>query len=132
MTVDVSALIDDIHALGLETVVTASETIADVKREDGSWSTRVVAGINVTAVSQGGDVFTATLTEEDDIGLGEMYDDGPLPAREIVPVNKQALFWEGADHPVKKVNWPGTEKHVGWWSDGLEEQWDAALSAALG
>ena len=25
----------------------------------------------------------------------------------ILPVNKQALYWEGADHPVKRVNHPG-------------------------
>lgn len=27
----------------------------------------------------------------------------------IVPVNKAALWWPGAPHPVKKVNHPGTE-----------------------
>lgn len=30
------------------------------------------------------------------------------PARVIVPVNKKALFWPGAAHPVKRVNHPGT------------------------
>lgn len=29
-----------------------------------------------------------------------------LPAMTIFPKHKQALFWEGADHPVKKVNLP--------------------------
>lgn len=28
---------------------------------------------------------------------------------EIVPTNAQALYWPGADHPVKRVNHPGTE-----------------------
>ena len=28
-------------------------------------------------------------------------------AHEIRPVNKKALFWKGASHPVKKVNHPG-------------------------
>ena len=27
---------------------------------------------------------------------------------EIVPVNAKALYWKGADHPVKKVMHPGT------------------------
>lgn len=27
----------------------------------------------------------------------------------IYPVNKKALFWKGADHPVKSVNHPGTK-----------------------
>ena len=31
------------------------------------------------------------------------------PARVIVPINKKALFWPGASHPVKKVNHPGTK-----------------------
>ena len=29
-----------------------------------------------------------------------------LPAMTIFPKHKLALFWEGADHPVKKVNLP--------------------------
>jgi len=28
---------------------------------------------------------------------------------DIYPVNAQALYWPGADHPVKHVNHPGTE-----------------------
>lgn len=27
--------------------------------------------------------------------------------RIIVPIKKKALYWPGARHPVKKVNWPG-------------------------
>jgi len=30
-----------------------------------------------------------------------------FPPREIRPKRKRALFWPGAEHPVKKVNWPG-------------------------
>jgi len=30
-----------------------------------------------------------------------------FPLREIRPKRKRALFWPGAEHPVKKVNWPG-------------------------
>ncbi len=29
-------------------------------------------------------------------------------ARVIVPTNKKALYWPGADHPVRRVNHPGT------------------------
>lgn len=32
---------------------------------------------------------------------------GKIGARVILPVGKKALFWPGARHPVKKVNWPG-------------------------
>lgn len=28
---------------------------------------------------------------------------------EIVPVNAQALYWPGADHPVRRVHHPGTK-----------------------
>ncbi|GIW70324.1 MAG: hypothetical protein KatS3mg101_1071 [Patescibacteria group bacterium] len=28
---------------------------------------------------------------------------------EIYPKNKKALYWEGAEHPVKRVNHPGTK-----------------------
>jgi HK97 gp10 family phage protein len=30
-------------------------------------------------------------------------------ARVIVPVNKKALYWPGAAHPVRRVNHPGTK-----------------------
>ena len=30
-----------------------------------------------------------------------------IGARVILPVKGKALFWPGARHPVKKVNWPG-------------------------
>jgi len=36
---------------------------------------------------------------------------------------KKALFWAGADHPVKEVNHPGSTKHKGWWDDA----WEAGL-----
>lgn len=32
-----------------------------------------------------------------------------LPPMTIFPKFKQALYWEGADHPVKKVNLPARE-----------------------
>lgn len=34
---------------------------------------------------------------------------GEIPAREITPKNKEALFWPGALHPVKKVKFPGAK-----------------------
>jgi len=30
-------------------------------------------------------------------------------AHEITPINKRALFWPGADHPMKSVQHPGTK-----------------------
>ncbi|MEU3507676.1 hypothetical protein ABZ733_07070 [Streptomyces longwoodensis] len=30
------------------------------------------------------------------------------PKHVILPKNKQALYWPGADHPVRRVNHPGT------------------------
>jgi hypothetical protein len=34
--------------------------------------------------------------------------EGTAP-HEIAPVNKQALFWEAAEHPVRRVQHPGTQ-----------------------
>ncbi|MET8826098.1 hypothetical protein ABZX40_13580 [Streptomyces sp. NPDC004610] len=31
------------------------------------------------------------------------------PAHVILPSNKKALYWPGADHPVARVNHPGTD-----------------------
>lgn len=31
------------------------------------------------------------------------------PEHEILPVNKKALYWEGAEHPVKRVMHPGSD-----------------------
>ena len=36
-----------------------------------------------------------------------MVNDGTRP-HIIEPVSKKALYWEGADHPVKRVHHPGT------------------------
>ena len=32
-----------------------------------------------------------------------------LISAEILPVKKQALYWKGADHPVKRVEHPGSK-----------------------
>ncbi len=37
-----------------------------------------------------------------------LHDGGKTPAHVIEPKNKQALFWPGAKHPVKRVNHPGS------------------------
>lgn len=38
---------------------------------------------------------------------------------DIYPVNKKALFWPGAEHPVKKVHHPGTEAND-YFQEGVE------------
>lgn len=43
----------------------------------------------------------------------------------------QALFWEGAAHPVKEVNHPGSTKHKGWWTDAMVEA-DRKFDARVG
>lgn len=36
------------------------------------------------------------------------HDGGKTPPHVILPRNKKALFWEGAAHPVRRVNHPGS------------------------
>jgi hypothetical protein len=54
-------------------------------------------------------------------------------AHEIRPKNKQALFWEGADHPVGIVHHPGTRPNdfVRRAIDHLRPAIQAALNEAL-
>lgn len=53
--------------------------------------------------------FTSTATSETSttgtkVIYGKAWERGfTIPAREIVPREKQALFWPGAKHPVRKV-----------------------------
>ena len=41
------------------------------------------------------------------LGYADHVEFGTDP-HEITPTTKEALFWPGADHPVRKVNHPGT------------------------
>lgn len=42
--------------------------------------------------------------------LAALHDSGyTIPARTIVPKNRQALYWAGARYPVKRVNIPQTK-----------------------
>lgn len=42
------------------------------------------------------------------LAYADMVERGTRP-HEIVPVNRQALWWPGADHPVRRVQHPGTQ-----------------------
>ena len=55
---------------------------------------------------------------------------GKIGARVILPVNKKALFWPGARHPVKKVNWPGATIPARPFLVVQDEDW-AEIRAAL-
>lgn len=51
----------------------------------------------------------------------------------ILPVNKKALYWKGARHPVKSVHHPGTQPHP-FLRPALEEQWQPfvdSITAAI-
>jgi phage virion morphogenesis protein len=42
--------------------------------------------------------------------LAALHDSGyTIPARTVIPKNRQALYWAGARHPVKRVNIPETK-----------------------
>lgn len=44
------------------------------------------------------------------VKYGRFLEEG-TPPHVIRPKNKKALFWNGAAHPVKKVNHPGTKAY---------------------
>ena len=78
--------------------------------------------------------------QRDDRLTGTIFADTPQAAIQdagtepymIRPKTKKALFWEGAMHPVGKVNHPGVTKHRGWWTDApWEQRWCDALNKAL-
>lgn len=58
-----------------------------------------------------GTLFSAVQGNRVEVGyehdLAIIYHQGSqIPARKVVPKNKQALFWAGAKHPVKSVQIP--------------------------
>ena len=58
-----------------------------------------------------GSRFSQVTNNKIEVGYGDplavIHDQGAtIPARTIVPKNRQALFWAGARHPVKRVNIP--------------------------
>lgn len=67
----------------------------------------------------------------------QMVNDGTQP-HVIEPVNKKALYWEGLDHPVKRVHHPGTkgqhfvEKSIDDVDGRLDGYFLKALSEVLG
>ena len=67
--------------------------------------------------------------------LAVLHNDGfTIPARTIVPKNKQALYWAGARYPVKRVNIPETKvparKLIGY-SDSDLQEWRAIVEDEL-
>jgi phage gpG-like protein len=54
-----------------------------------------------------GDVFAVGL--KSDVEYANIQHEGGKTAPHVImPRNKKALFWKGANHPVKKVNHPGS------------------------
>lgn len=59
-----------------------------------------------SGVDQSGDDTTLYLSHG--VQYGVMLEEGTKP-HIIKPVNKKALYWPGAPHPVKQVKHPGTK-----------------------
>ena len=54
---------------------------------------------------------TITMTIAHGVRYGQYLEKG-TPPHIIKPKKKKALFWNGANHPVKLVHHPGTEPHA--------------------
>lgn len=52
-----------------------------------------------------------TISLSHGVEYGGVLEDGSKP-HIIRPKNKKALYWKGADHPVKLVHHPGTKKYA--------------------
>lgn len=69
---------------------------------------RLRASITTEGVKASGDGLSVT------VGTNVVY--APFveygtPAHVILPVTKKALYWTGADHPVRSVNHPGSKAY---------------------
>lgn len=56
-------------------------------------------------------------------------DEGSPGGQLIVPVSKKALFWDGADHPVRSVI-RGTIPAQHWFGEPMQARWSAACEEA--
>lgn len=68
------------------------------------WKTgRLISSLHQEATSRTAEVST-------NVEYAAVHQFGhQFPPREIRPKNKKALFWPGAEHPVKVVKWPGAK-----------------------
>jgi len=76
----------------------------DTQKHRLLWKTgRLIGSLHQEADATHAEVFT-------NVEYAAVHQFGhSFPPREIRPVRKRALFWPGAEHPVKKVNWPGAK-----------------------
>ncbi len=74
--------------------------------KDRSSSAGARAGIH-SGLEKHSNSFTIYLAHSKEYGI--FLEEGTKP-HEIRPRNGKALFWTGADHPVKKVKHPGTKE----------------------
>jgi len=84
---------------------------------------------SIQAEQQSDDVWTVGTNLE----YASYVHEGTDP-HEIFPLGKQALYWEGASHPVKSVYHPGYEGNP-WFdtaADIIEERMDEYLEMAIG
>lgn len=81
-------------------------------KENAPWQDRtgiarqsLQAGVEVTE-----DLGRITLYFQHGVEYGQFLEEGS-PPHEIRPRDKKALYWPGADHPVRRVQHPGSKAY---------------------
>ena len=80
-------------------------------KDNAPWKDRTAharQSINGRSTTKGNAI---TMTIAHGLRYGQYLEKG-TPPHIIKPKKKKALFWNGANHPVKLVNHPGTEPHA--------------------
>ena len=113
-----------------ENVAGTMETHA---KENAPWKDRTAharQSINGRSTPHGNAI---TMTISHGVRYGQYLEEG-TPPHIIKPKKKKALFWNGALHPVKMVNHPGTEAHaaIGPAAEEGKKQLKKAISELLG
>ena len=80
-------------------------------KANAPWKDRTghaIQGLHGDAKMNDGEI---TISLSHGVEYGGILEEGSKP-HIIRPKNKKALYWKGADHPVKLVHHPGTKKYA--------------------
>ncbi|MBV4447442.1 MAG: hypothetical protein LKF87_03805 [Clostridium tyrobutyricum] len=88
-----------------------AKSLENEAKADAPWKDRTAharQGIHCDATMNNNQI---TISLSHGVEYGGILEDGSKP-HIIRPKDKKALYWKGADHPVKLVHHPGTKKYA--------------------